>query len=73
MIYQMHLQNPKWESSQLVAQRAFKTDALNVPKGLYKWMNEVRDRHPCPDGCNWLLCDEQASEFVRAATPTVET
>jgi len=31
------------------------------------WHDDVAERHPLPDGCQWMICNEKSKYFMRAA------
>jgi hypothetical protein len=69
MILQMHMQdrrNP--EHTEWVAQSG---DIQSVEE-FHKWMRGVYERHPLPEGKQWLVCDQTAPCFVVAATRQTE-
>lgn len=60
-LLQMHWQYPDGHSD-FRAQAEIKTQ-----EAFWEWVTGVRERHPLPDGCNWLICEEGARNFMLAA------
>jgi hypothetical protein len=60
MLWQLHHQYPDGHT-EFVAQR----DGLGSDENLRAWVEEAQKAHPLPEGATWLMCNEEAGEFVR--------
>ena len=68
MIFQMHFQNatdPTDPKTEFVAQGG----DFETSEQANAWTRDVAARHPLPEGKQWLVCDETAPMFMRAAKP----
>ena len=65
MLYQLHHQS-KEETTEMVAQ-----NEINNQDEMLAWQKDVAIRHPLPEGCQWLVCNEKSRHFVMAAGPPV--
>ncbi len=62
MLAQLHYQFRDGHT-EMVAQRELLTQEGDVQK----FINEIKDRHPLPDGAIWMICNEDSPHFVRQA------
>ncbi|KKN77606.1 hypothetical protein LCGC14_0358810 [marine sediment metagenome] len=67
MLIQAHHQPKSYAKSDrtnFVAQ----IDTEEMPS-LKEWMAEINQRHPLPDGMQWLICMEDSEHFIKQALP----
>lgn len=69
MILQLHhqLQDGSYEFR---AQSAVFKDAMKPQAfldAMWSWVWDVKSRHPLPDGAQWVMCNQDAEMFMRAA------
>ena len=69
MIVQLHHQNvANLEKTEMVAQsQDFDENDPDVGRKYREWISGAQERHPCPEGMQFLLCTEDAPMFVWAA------
>ena len=65
-LYQLHHQDKKNGSCEMVAQNEICTQ-----EEMKVWQKDVAERHPLPEGKQWLICNEKSRHFVMAADPPV--
>ena len=61
-LYQLHHQNKKDFITEFIAQ-----DSICCNKHMNEWWKQVAEKHPLPDDCQWLLCNEESCHFVKCA------
>lgn len=66
MLYQLHHQNKKDSNTEMVSQNVIKTK-----EEMDAWQKDVAERHPLPEDCQWLICNEKSRHFVMATNPPV--
>jgi hypothetical protein len=68
MLVQLHHQYPDGHTD-FVAQNEFTHNSTPEENtvAFQAWTADVGKRHPLPDGCNWLACEEASPHFVWAA------
>ena len=60
MIYQMHLEDKIDHALEFVAQ----SGNITIHKEMTEWQKDVAERHPLPEGYQWLLCNEKSLKFM---------
>ncbi len=74
MLVQLHHYNDRTGDREFQAQTEFpddlSQDAFN--RQLHEWVKGVRERHPLPEGPDWLwfCCNQDVQEFMWAAPPS---
>ena len=67
MIFQLHHQHTDG-STEFVSQNVFEdTDHSKFNEWREDWIKDVQTRHPLPDRCTWMICDENSNRFMGAA------
>lgn len=64
MLYQLHHQF-KDGHTDMRAQKSFDL-SKSRDSDVRNWTKGVQERHPLPDGANWMICDEKSKHFVWA-------
>jgi hypothetical protein len=69
MIVQLHHQRrDDLNKTEMVAQsQDFDEDDFDVGRKFLEWLSGAQERHPLPEGMQFLVCSEDAPMFVRAA------
>lgn len=62
MLYQLHWQF-KDGTTEMRAQKEINTEAE-----MRSWQKGVAERHPLPEGAQWMVCNEKSEHFVMAVT-----
>ena len=70
MLYQLHYQHRN-NKTDFIAQNEFSdlTDGKEYSE-FRKWFDEVRESHPLPDKCVWMICNETSPQFMWAEENT---
>jgi hypothetical protein len=61
MIFQLHHQDIKTGSSEMIAQREFDETDNDAAR---EFFDETAKSHPLPAGKQWLFCNEKSKHFV---------
>lgn len=59
-LLQIHHQSKKDYTSEMVSQHEIYCQAQ-----MNDWWREVAKEHPLPDGCQWMVCNEDSKHFVK--------
>jgi hypothetical protein len=66
MLVQLHHQNKKTGESIFIAQNDIDiTTGDNGKEQERLWMEETNQKHPIPDGHQWMWCTENSEHFVK--------
>lgn len=64
MLWQLQIQNVTTGACEFVAQNELNED-IDTYGDAMKWVADVQSSHKLPEGHGWLLCNEEAPEFIR--------